>query len=135
MKKAKLLKLAAFIAKLKPHKLDMDLYADFRGSRKLIPTRCKSAACALGWATVVFPRELKLVAEDGEVGFVVMRHDDWEDSYAGAQVFDVPQEDADQLFGAGQLGYETPAQVAATIRRYVKTGVFEPEHVEEAEGE
>jgi hypothetical protein len=61
MKKQKLLKLADFLEKLKPRKLDMELIADLHGAAEMNPHECKSAACAMGWTPAVFPREVRRV--------------------------------------------------------------------------
>lgn len=128
MKKQKLLKLADFIEKLPPRKLDMgSLYGKLNGSEKLDPHRCKSVAGALGWASVLFPRELQFepryVGATEAGGDVVLRSGKkYYDEMAAAKVFNIPVEHAEWLFGPGAPCYRTPKQVASAIRKYVKTG-------------
>ena len=116
--KRMVLRLANFVGRLKPRKLCMEAFCELRGSRNLDPRRCKSVACALGWATVVFPRTLK--TSNG--GTVVHIRSGKVDQGAGAEAFGIPLLDAKVLFGIGFPGYRTPKQVARGLRHYARTG-------------
>lgn len=68
-----------------------------------LSAECGTSACALGWATVCFPRTHPTVRE--ETGFTVAR-----------EVFGVSTDDANDLFYGPEV---TPKQKAKEIRRYL----------------
>ena len=114
MKKAKLLKLADFIEKLKPKALDMDCVVD-----KFDSDRCATIACAMGWTPKVFPREMKWLTYSAGVMHIETGAMNWT---AMATLFDISCSDANVIFSDGGDRYYTPKQVAAGIREYVKLG-------------
>lgn len=122
MNKPRLLKLAEFLEKLPDHKLDMKIVCALRGSDKMNPYECKSAACAMGWTPAVFPRLLRwqhVLDFDGAEVIGVADDEDACDWMAMWRFFDIPERDADVIFGAGRKDYRRPKEVAAGIREYV----------------
>jgi len=133
MNKAKILKLAEFIERLPRRKLNMGYIARLNGSKQMDPHECNSAACAMGWAPAVFPRELKWTRDVA----IISRKTGLRDLSAIAQVLDITdvrtgvsidgtiqREDALYLFSSGRPLYHTPKQVAAGLREYAKTGIL-----------
>lgn len=138
--------LADFIEKLPPRKLHMDDYASLNGSTKLDPFKCKSAACAIGWATRVFPRSFKLEVDTGDLAemkelkeegedvsdycptaTVIHRSSGETDDQAGAVFFGIDPIHASILFGPEQRGHKTPKQVARNLRYYVEHQAIHPD--------
>jgi len=118
MRKDRLLKLADFLEKVvakKPkYKFDMSAWCDIGFD----PTRCRTAACAFGWATVRFPKELKMDELRGIV------HKDDINFYAACSFFQIDISDSFRLFGVN-TGGKTPKKVADNIRRFVKEQSYE----------
>lgn len=129
MEKEKLLKLANFIGKLKPHKLNMDIVASPSGGNPSwgdepnpqdMNFKCTSAACAMGWTPSVFPRSLKWKRDGNYLKVTFGRRRNWP---AMAAFFNIPVKHARALFrDGGSETYETPKQVSAGLREYAKTG-------------
>jgi hypothetical protein len=121
--KKDILKLSAFIAKLKPTKLNMGIVAELRGSEKMDPIKCNSAGCAMGWSPIVFPN--KLVYEDNDEDTLTIATKDLKHDGVEAMVYvlKIPDFDADILFGAGSKTYRSPEQVAKGLKEYANTGV------------
>ena len=124
MRKDRILKLAEFVEKLPRRKLDMRVVGVLNGGKKLDPVRCRSAACAMGWATVVFPRDFQFHNDDlkGHITPKWRRPRSDDDSIVViSQFMGIPRSDAQVLFGIGKPGYRTPRQVAAGLRKYAET--------------
>jgi len=125
MNKQRLLKLADFIGKLPKRKLEMPEIArvDMETGR-MNPNECGSVACAMGWSPFVFPRLLgHEETYDGSLERAVVSKKTGNINWlAMVEIFNISHDDADELFGGGDDGYETPKEVAKGIRRYVNTG-------------
>ena len=144
----RLLKHADFIAKLKPHKLNMGLvarslhegqsYYEESDPTKMDPFHCKSVACAMGWTPVTFPdlMEWKLARpDDCELAVRAKRKRGLYDYDAMEWLFEgVPPRHLNKLFGSGETGYETPKEVAKGLRYYAETGQL-PEVLRDGEDE
>lgn len=132
----RLLKVADFIGRLKPRKLQMSYVARTNKRREDIPSlmsilpedmnprECKSAACVMGWMPFIFPRHFKYTTFDVASGTLSVQH-----KATGNRDFDaveaflgVPHEHGAYLFGSGTPSYETPKQVSRALRSYAKTG-------------
>ena len=132
MNKGRLLKLADFIGKLKPKKLDMDTivnphYAEKDDKQSMNPYKCTSAACAMGWTPAVFPRLVEWSSYDKHSKSIEgvrlkvkgpRKYFDWD---AMAKLFSITDTEATSLFGSGDPSYETPKQVAKGIKKFVTT--------------
>lgn len=125
----RLLRLAKFLEKLPRHRFDYGSWvgSDWEGKPDL---RCGTTACALGWATTLWPRELKLTRGDVGNGFVTRARSHLrnlencnETSFSAASTaFAIDAETALVLFspeGARLPKEATPKQVAKHIRKYV----------------
>jgi hypothetical protein len=129
--KKRLLKLADFIEKLPNKKLHMEFVArpDKKGKIRL---ECDSAACAMGWSPVVFPKLVKYTEDLNNTSdydleehldvYVKVGRDTLYDSEAMAELFGIRQYDAERLFGAGNKYYHTPKQVSKGLRKFIETG-------------
>jgi hypothetical protein len=128
--RARFYRLASFLERLPPHKLDMSVVLDLKGSQKMDPYSCKSAACAMGWLPAVFPRYFKWratpVVPEWEWG-VVLKPGLLEDYDAAAKFFDIPFKHVLVVFGPGRKKYRTPEQVAKYIKQYADTGIVPKE--------
>lgn len=113
MRKDRLLKLADFLEKVvakKPkYKFNMNKFGDI----DFDPNRCSTAACAFGWATVRFPRALKMDSR----GAIQYKDDLNFDAASG--FFQIDTRSSFRLFGLN-TGCKSPKQVARNIRRFVK---------------
>lgn len=119
--KKRMLKLADFLEKLKPRKLNMDVVANLNGAKEMNAVECTSAACAMGWTPAVFPRHLKW--EVGDRYISVVRKDGLADEEAMAKFFGIVDDYVVYyLFGTARRRYKTPKQVAAGLREFVETG-------------
>jgi len=132
MNKAKALKLAEFLeTKVKPSWFSMNSWATEGFKEK----KCGSVACAIGWATVAFPRsslfltglsgssEYQIAYKDRE-GSVFYKND------AIDKFFNLNPNEGDFSFIFSPLSWEklpTPKQVAKRIRQYIEN----PKKVEE----
>ena len=121
MNKKRLLKLADFIEKLPPRKLDMMHISDLNGAEVMNYRECTSVACAMGWTPAVFPKLVQWKYDYNSPDVVDKHGNSNED--AVATLFDIKVCDMEILFGCGTPRYHTPKQVAAGLREYVKTGV------------
>lgn len=123
MRKERLLKLADFLDTLPAKRFDISLYAEDGFSKD----NCGTAACACGWATVVFPRSRlklkknKLYDYSFHTNIISYKdkHDkELEGTLAAAAFFDIPHKIANNLFLAS--GYHnlnvSPEEVAMKIR-------------------
>ena len=120
-----LLKLADFLENQVPAKrFDMGDWAS--GPDLSTAPECGTSACALGWATVAFPRVLKLVPRSGYSAYVTRRSDGADDDTIIADMFGIGQE---LLRGAaGEIFYGrncTPKTKAKQIRKLVKDNSLE----------
>lgn len=142
----KLRKVADFVAGLKPSLFYMGTWMSTRdakgrllglGDEKLEPkdilnaammgSPCKTTACFLGWATVVLPKDLCMMADCYGNWVVETRSRTLEDDYfptvssggpAGANVFSLTGEEAAKLFSfAGHAESSTPKEVQAEVVR------------------
>ena len=116
MKEDKLLILADFlefeVSKQPKYKFNMRIWADANFN----PIECHTAACAAGWATLIF-KELRLV-QSWHPEQQMLVYDGQGGSHALAEFFDIPHDEVLGLFGADSA--ETPKQVANNIRKFVK---------------
>lgn len=110
-------------------KFDMERYSSYvddpafekRAPRKVGVTKelCNTAACALGWATVVFPRSLKLSGEYSDVNLI-------HGSAGSAEM------DAEKFFGMSEhqvskafyTGWKRTPAAAAKILRSIAGGKY-----------
>ena len=81
----------------------------------------------MGWAPLVFPRELQYVADGGrrENDFLYIATRDgriYEDSNAMAKVLGIPEWHARRLFRDAKYGYKTPQQTSDALLQYAATG-------------
>ena len=114
--KERLLKRADFLATEVPRKhFDMGTFGD--GDFK--HEACGSAGCALGWATVLFPRSLRLQNYDGRMADVIHRKTGRLDFHAAEEFFGLGFDETLDLFKGVSSDYRTPKQVAQNIRRAV----------------
>jgi hypothetical protein len=141
----RLLKLARYlknvVAKNYPDKFDMNQWATGKFKNRKEPN-CGTVACALGWATLVFPRDLRigdiissvqvytaqvytaqvytareyLDHEYPELGKFVRTGED-----AAAVFFHINYKTAIHLFHPGR-NHRTAAQVAKNFELFIKTG-------------
>ena len=115
METAKLLILADFlefeVSKQPAYKFNMSIWADSGFN----PAECHTAACAAGWATVIF-KELRIeqlfseeegVTYGGQWGYRAL-----------SRFFEVSEDAAHALFGV--MTAKTPKGVANNIRKFVK---------------
>lgn len=126
LNKARIYKMARFIGKLKPHKLDMELVAKPNESKKMDPFRCASAACVMGWMPAVFPKDVrwKIYDDDTWVKINVSKTKPrWADVDASivGKFFGIPFQAANILFGTGEEGYRTPKEVSKGLMEYAKS--------------
>lgn len=98
---------------------------------------CRTSACALGWATAVFPRELALrvipinpkcrcsiCRLENRVADVVLRKDPNKEGFAAAEeFFSLSEEQALTLFDVDfeEHGPMTPKKKARQIRQFIKS--------------
>lgn len=109
----RLLRLATFLEeKVEPERFNMDHWFDGDFEKNT----CGTTACALGWATVVFPRSLKMVKAYG-VSHVEHIRSGRHGAAAAVAFFGLDQWIADFIF-CGPSG--TPQKVAHRIRRLVE---------------
>lgn len=103
----RLLKLADFLSE----KVERD---SFNMSRAADPgfKEGKAAACAFGWATVAFPRQLK-ATKTGSI-----KYGRATDMDAAEKFFGLEEPDAHELFTPDGTN-QTPKQVANKLRRFV----------------
>jgi hypothetical protein len=141
MKQKEIRKIAGFIRKLKPRKLNMNIvaatnkwikkkgweeahYSD--DPRDMKPNECTSAGCVMGWMPRIFPKLFQYVAEgSGSGGFYVKFVKDGVEHYdrAAMEVFlDIPGYDASILFGPKRPRHHTPKQVADNLEYYAEHG-------------
>ena len=99
------------VSKQPKYKFDMGVWADAGFN----PIECHTAACAGGWATVIF-KELSLKGDDPD-GQNVCYRDEW-GFYALAEFFEISVRESEELFSV--RGAKTPKQVANNIRKFVK---------------
>lgn len=144
--RARLLKLADFLAgpvaraekRTGRRKFDMEFFCSWNGEKGkefkagavmapqkvgLTKDLCNTAACALGWATVVFPRLLKL--EGGDVVYKgnAKGYDGWgppTDGAAATEVFGTTDEQNEKLWFSGWR--RKPKDAAKVIRRIAREG-------------
>lgn len=139
----RLAKLADFLETVPRKRFDMRVWAYaqekfvFRKDKPVVTTspECGTSACALGWATAVFPRHLMLTAlptcQCGECrdreprrAEVVLRENPKVEGFDAAEKFfalTMPQayELFDTPYGEKKV---TPKQKARQIRRFIKSG-------------
>lgn len=112
--KDRLLKLAEFLeTKVPSEHFDMGTWGD--GDFK--KHECRSVACALGWATAVFPRSLKLMGDGIDEAAEVLH---WKTGTTGTnaaqEFFGLTHDEATDLFMPGN-GNDTVKQVTKNIRK------------------
>ncbi len=140
MKEKEIRKIAAFIRKLPPRKLNMSVvamtnkwikasygercYSD--NPRDMNPRECNSAGCVMGWMPRIYPRLFKYVPEGSGSGsfYVKFVHNGLEhyDREAMEVFLDIPWSAASVLFGPRRPGHSTPKQVAANLEYYAEHG-------------
>jgi hypothetical protein len=123
VERAKLLKLADFLEKKVKSKWFNLLYWYAPGFEKKV---CNTTACALGWATQIWPRQLKLTA-----GSVMFRNENKEfmDSFqVGANFFGISKTQSWYLFGELQYPPHKTSRlcVVRRIRSFVKNDGYIP---------
>lgn len=93
--KQKLLKLADFLEhKVKSHWFNLDTWADAGFREK----KCGTTACAMGWATVCFPRSLTLSHDTNAVVYRRPNRRDVSGFDASMEFFGISDYDAFRLF-------------------------------------
>lgn len=105
---------------------DVSMYTSSSAERTCSANhKCCTKACALGWATTIWPKHLKL--STGYYGTdVILINSGYEAGYenfeAAEQFFDITYDEAIDLFAPNEkLGkYATPKQVAKNILKFVK---------------
>ena len=116
----KLIQLADFLeTEVEDSRFDMFHWA----SEGFSQYRCNTAACALGWATVIWPDELK-ISDDNSIYYrpdLSSKYADW-DFDAGAAFFNIMRLEARDLFDP--TAYPAPkavtkAEVVKRIRDFV----------------
>lgn len=106
----RLLVLAEFLERLKPEQLDMEVFVSQKAFHE-----CGTAACAIGWCTVAFPKQWYL---NGRLPLTTgaTAYDPFTDAVA---FFGIDYIESDKLFTPGYDDTDTPAGVAARIRTFV----------------
>lgn len=108
----KLLILADFLEKLNPHELDMCMWTN----------DCGTVRCAAGWAQMIWPEELRFEHEkndDGQIVGVEICHQHYRSFYALAIFFEIPWNDASDLFGIVENRGLTLQEIVQGFREYV----------------
>ena len=120
----RLRKLADFLAgpvaraakRNKAQKFDMTCYAN-NANLGLRKEQCGSAACALGWATHVFPRVFKIGdGGNGDYALQMNGEDLYDPETAGEDFFGLTMDEATEAFGGEHEG-RTIAEEVAILRR------------------
>lgn len=114
----RLLKLADKLETIREETFNMGTWA-YRDDPKI---KCATSACALGWATTVFPRSLKLVPKyeyDEFAANVQHINSGFEGVAAGEKFFNLSTNDADWIFNSGFNA--TAKEKAKEIRDLVKS--------------
>jgi hypothetical protein len=124
VQKQRLLKLAKFLrTKVDDNQFDMGIWAT-----KKQKSKCLTAGCALGWATVCFPRsklkQVRLVGCHVQYAYAVV-YDEMFNHGAARSFFDLGQEQVVYLFAPASASdpyYDaTPKQVAERIEKFVES--------------
>lgn len=116
-KKKKLLKLADLLDRVPEDQFDMATWA----MRYDSGAECASVACALGWATTIFP-DLVLVRSTRFDGMVVHTPTITDGERAAMNEFGMTFSDAWRMF-CTEFG-RGPREVAEDLRSYVRTGTW-----------
>ena len=113
MKKKRLLKLANFLEHKVPEaRFNMRVWFGGEKDKKFSQHECGTTACALGWATVVFPKDLQHSDWDNPIHVASGRR-----GFNAAKIFfELSIEQVYFLFDASE---GSPTDVAARIRRMV----------------
>lgn len=118
---ARILKLADFLEVLQPALFEMSVWQeqDKKGHwHKHANVKCGTAACALGWATAVFPRSLYYDTTNGHI-HIKGQEKCYIDNYRTASsFFNIPWIDAHELFRPS-TNARTPKTVSKMLRDYV----------------
>lgn len=122
LQKRRIQKASKFIGKLRRHKLDMSYVASLNGAKTMNPHSCNSAGCVMGWLPIIFPKYFKYGRKWSGPVYVYRIGKRQNLTTSVEEFFGIPYIDADQLFGAGASGYQTPKQVAKGLKEYVKLG-------------
>jgi len=86
------------------------------------PHKCKSAACAMGWAPFVFPRHIEYVSRRDGL-HIRLKGRRIVNRRAMERFLSISYYEASVLFGTGIDGiYKTPKQVSKVLRNYALTG-------------
>lgn len=121
--KDRLLKLAAFLRTVPIKQFDMGWWveADKKGhNHEHASLKCGTTACALGWATAVFPQ----LYYDVETSSILIKNHEYDN-------YELNEETAKVFFGLTEDGFEdlfmgsakTGKEEAAIIEKFVRTGV------------
>jgi hypothetical protein len=139
MNAKRLLKLAAFLRQLPPHKFNFDVVTFQIGKpmAKALAAReehCGTVACAIGWLPAVFPRSVLWDSNSNiyEHPLVVLkRNKNMVNFSAAEQLFDLSYGDARYLFDPERsyLGSDaTAVEVAAHIEKFVEDWRSKPQY-------
>jgi hypothetical protein len=133
MNAKRLLKLAAFLRQLPPHKFNFDVitYQVGKPMAKALAAReehCGTVACAIGWLPAVFPRSVLWDSGSNVYTYplVVLKRDLNATNFTAAQkLFGLDYHDSRYLFDPDRSGLgsnATAVEVAAHIEQFVKQG-------------
>ena len=113
----RLFQLAEFLETVDEDRFDMQCWAS---SDTLNDPKWSSSACALGWATMLFPQDLQLVKDiDRDIWTVRHIPSGKVEFRAATEFFSIPFEVADELFGDDGNGQHDPQEKAAQIRVFI----------------
>lgn len=125
LNKVRVRKMARFIGKLKPYKLEMSVVCELYQSEKMDAYHCKSAACVMGWMPAVFPKYARWTKpepglDSPNVQIRLTQRGHWQDLDV-EEFFGMPEKACDIMFGSGFEGYNTPAQVSKGLINYINS--------------
>jgi len=104
-------------------KFDMGYWAEGIGKDKKLgvtKAKCGTSACAMGWATVVFPRTIHLNEDDGDFIPQMIRKPKIACEEIGIEFFGMTEEQADDAFLSGLS--RSAKDEAAVLRQIAKDG-------------
>lgn len=126
----KLERLANFLKTLPKKKFNFDVIGtcDAKNADKTKTAKCCTAACALGWATVLWPKKMKMHVYDTDDSktYTNVSYDDvYDDFEAGEKLFSISYDESRYLFDpwcreSVLSERSTNTQVANHILKFVK---------------